>query len=69
LIDAEVQRIIDECHREAKGLLLKYRAQLDKLVNSILAHETLDEKQILEATGLSSAAAIENQPIGAVGRS
>jgi len=55
LIDTEVQRIIEECHDEAKRLLMQHRTRLDQLVSSILDHETLDEKQILEATGLSPA--------------
>jgi cell division protease FtsH len=53
LIDAEVQRIIDECHNEAKHLLTQHRVQLDRLVASVLTHETLDEEQILQVTGLT----------------
>lgn len=53
LIDTEVQHIIDECHKEAKNLLVAHRPQLEKLVESLLKHETLDEKQILESTGLT----------------
>jgi len=61
LIDAEVQRIIDECHSEAKRLLAQYRPHLDKLVVSVMSHETLDEQQILEVTGLSPAVTVEYQ--------
>lgn len=63
LIDVEVQRIIDECHQEAKRLLMLYRAQLHKLVESLLVHETLDEKQILEVTGLASSATTRMQTV------
>jgi cell division protease FtsH len=52
LIDAEVERIITECHEEAKRLLVQHRGQLDSLVTALLARETLDEPQILEVTGL-----------------
>jgi cell division protease FtsH len=51
LIDAEVQRIIAECHEEAKRLLVQHRGQLDILVTALLAQETLDEKRILDVTG------------------
>lgn len=68
MIDVEVQRIIDECHDEATRLLTQYRAQLDKLVASVLVHETLDEVQILEVTGLKPAATGERPLEGAGGR-
>ncbi len=51
-IDAEVQRIIDESHAEAKRLLTAHRAELDALVKALLERETLDEEEILEVTGL-----------------
>jgi len=53
LIDAEVQRIISECHEEAERLLVQHRRQLDSLVTALLAKETLDEQQILDITGLA----------------
>jgi cell division protease FtsH len=52
-IDDEVRRIIAECHHEAKDLLEKHRDALDALVEALLAQETLDDEQILEATGLT----------------
>jgi cell division protease FtsH len=52
LIDAEVRRIIQECHAEATRLLNAHRAQLDALANALLDRETLDEQQIKEVTGL-----------------
>ena len=54
-IDAEVQRIIEESFTQAKDLLVKHRRELDALVEALLAHETLDEHEILEATGLPPA--------------
>jgi cell division protease FtsH len=54
-IDAEVQRIIDESYTQAKDLLVKHRRELDALVEALLARETLDEQEILEATGLPPA--------------
>ncbi len=54
-IDAEVLKIIAESHEEARRLLRSHRAELDKLAEALLAHETLDEKEILDATGLPPA--------------
>jgi cell division protease FtsH len=59
MVDAEVLRIISESHEEARRLLTSYRKQLDALAEALVARETLDEKQILEVTGLPPAPAIE----------
>jgi cell division protease FtsH len=59
VIDAEVHRIISESHEQAKTLLSTHRKQLDALAQALLARETLDEQQILEATGLPPAPALE----------
>ena len=48
-----MQRIVDECHQQAKDLLIAHRAQLDALVRALLADETLDQREILEVTGLT----------------
>jgi cell division protease FtsH len=58
-IDGEVRKIIVESHAEARRLLIDHRAQLDLLAEALLAKETLDERQILEVTGLPAAPALE----------
>ena len=58
-IDAEVRKIIGESHDEAKRLLSGHRPQLDALVKALLAHETLNEQEILEVTGLPPAPALD----------
>ena len=58
-IDEEVRRIIGESHDEAKRLLTQHRKQLDALVEALLARETLDEQEILEATRLPPAPKID----------
>ncbi|MDB5881197.1 MAG: hflB1 [Ramlibacter sp.] len=63
LIDAEVQRIINECHEEAKRLLREHRAALDALVAALLKQETVSEQEILQATGLPSAPLLEGRPV------
>jgi cell division protease FtsH len=59
LIDAEVQRIIGECHDSALHLLGEHRAALEKLAAALLERETLDEREILAVTGLPPAPALE----------
>jgi cell division protease FtsH len=58
-IDAEVLKIIGECHEEAKRLLSAHRKQLDALAEALLARETLNEQEILEVTGLPPAPALD----------
>src|SRR5688572_19040721 len=60
-IDEEVLRIIDESHEEALRLLTKHRGELDALAQALLEHETLDEEEILEVTGLPPAPPLENR--------
>jgi cell division protease FtsH len=60
LIDSEVLRILNESHLEAKRLLSTYREQLDMLAAELLEKETLDDRQILQATGLPPAPAWQN---------
>ncbi|HEX6005569.1 MAG TPA: ATP-dependent zinc metalloprotease FtsH, partial [Burkholderiales bacterium] len=63
VIDAEVQRIINECHNEAMRLLTQHRRELDALVAALLTRETLGEAEILEVTGLPPAPALESRPL------
>ena len=63
LIDAEVQKIINECHGEAKRLLGEHREALDALVQALLSRETLAEQEILEVTKLPPAPALPGAPL------
>ena len=47
LVDSEVQRIIGECHTQAKDLLVANRNSLDALVKALLERETLTEEEVL----------------------
>jgi len=69
LVDAEVRRIIHECHEEAKRLLGVHRGALDALVAALLERETLGEQEILEVTGLPPAPVLEGAPHVAGGES
>ncbi|HEU4720289.1 MAG TPA: ATP-dependent zinc metalloprotease FtsH [Gemmatimonadaceae bacterium] len=64
-IDAEVHRIIDECHVEARRLLTHHRGALDALAEALLARETLDEQDILEVTGLPPAPTLTTERLPA----
>jgi cell division protease FtsH len=63
VIDAEVLRIIGGSHDEAVRLLGEHRKELDALVAALLARETLDEREILQATGLPPAPPLESRPL------
>ena len=63
-IDAEVLRIINESHDEARRLLSTHRKQLDALAEALVARETLNEQEILEVTGLPPAPALETGILG-----
>jgi cell division protease FtsH len=52
LIDAEVRRVLDESYDDALRLLRQRRQELDALATALLEHESLDEQQILQITGL-----------------
>ena len=69
VVDAEVQRIIGESHEQAKTLLRKHRGQLDALVEALLRKETLDEREILDITGLPPAPALEAGRVAAAATS
>ncbi|HSV82423.1 MAG TPA: ATP-dependent zinc metalloprotease FtsH [Ramlibacter sp.] len=63
LIDHEVQRIITECHEEAKRLLREHRDALEGLVRALLQKETVSEQEILDATGLPPAPDLASKPL------
>jgi len=48
VIDREIRRIVEECHRRAGELLRKHKVALDKLAAELLARETLDGSEIDE---------------------
>ncbi|MET0984155.1 MAG: ATP-dependent zinc metalloprotease FtsH [Steroidobacteraceae bacterium] len=69
IVDAEIQRIINDSHELAKTLLRKHRRQLDALVAALLKRETVDEREILEITGLPPAPALESGRVTAAATS
>jgi len=52
LLDEEVRRIVDECHKEAVRLLTENRSRLDRLAEAVLKQDTLDQDEIYAAAGI-----------------
>jgi cell division protease FtsH len=50
-IDAEIRRLIDEGHAEAREILELHRPTLDRLADALVEHETLDPPAIMELFG------------------
>jgi cell division protease FtsH len=57
LVDAEVRRIVDEELDATRELVADNRERLDRLVEALLEHETLDEVDAYAAAGIDRAAA------------
>ena len=53
LIDAEVRRIIEQCHDDADRRLAEHRDKLDALAHALLKLESLNEKEIRDVIGLA----------------
>ncbi len=47
-IDAEVRRLVEEAHEEAREILLKYRDKLDHMVERLLEKESLEKEEVAE---------------------
>jgi cell division protease FtsH len=47
-IDAEIRRLIDEAHDEAREILTIHRDVLHQLAGSLVEHETLDDAALME---------------------
>ncbi len=46
-IDAEVRAIIDACYADARSILEKNWAKVERMANSLLEHETVDAEEVL----------------------
>ncbi len=45
-IDAEVRRLVEEAHDEAREILVKYRKKLDLMVERLLEKESLEKEEV-----------------------
>ena len=62
LIDAEVRRIVEQSLGEADRLLAGHREKLDLLAHALLSAESLNEKEIRDAIGLTEPPVQERDP-------
>jgi cell division protease FtsH len=53
ILDDEVRRIVEECHREAIRLLTENRDRLDRLAEAVLKKDTLEQDEIYAAAGVA----------------
>jgi hypothetical protein len=61
LIDGEIRSIVQASYREAERLLAAHRPQLDALAAALLASESLDQREILDVTGLAAQQPVETR--------
>ena len=65
LIDDEVRNIVDSCHARAQDILTTKRDVLDKLVQALLEHETLNREQFLLVMAGTGIPAKEDKEVAA----
>ena len=46
LIEAEVQRVLDESYERCRKLLIEHRKELDLLAQALVEYETLDKSEV-----------------------
>ncbi len=61
-VDEEVRQLVEECYAEARRFVREHRAKLDRIVEQLLEHETLDEAEVYAAAGIEKAAAGAGEP-------
>src|SRR6266849_213086 len=66
VIDAEVERILQECYAEGIRMLREHRTELDRLAQALLERETLDEQEIIKVTGIRPAPRSQEAPLAAM---
>ena len=47
-IDAEVRRLVEEAHDEAREIVTKYRDKLDLMVERLIEKESLEKEEVAE---------------------
>jgi cell division protease FtsH len=47
-IDAEIRRVVEEAHSEARQILAQHRAELDRISEILLERETIERSEFLE---------------------
>lgn len=60
-IDAAIQKILDECHKEAVRILTKHRDQLEAITQALMQNETLDDSEVRELIGFPPAPRFQDE--------
>jgi cell division protease FtsH len=66
VVDAEVERILQECYVNGVRMLKENRDALDRLATALLERETLDEQEIITVSGIPRAPRSSEAPLAAV---
>src|SRR3954451_19642296 len=66
VVDAEVERILQESYADGIRLLQSHRDALDRLAQALLERETLDEQEIISVTEIKPAPRSPEAPLAAV---
>ena len=53
-IDAEIRRVVEEAHVEARAILASHRSELDRISEILLVRETIERSEFLELLGGAS---------------
>ncbi len=61
-VDEEIRELIDQCYADARRLLRQNRHRLDNIAAQLLIHETLDEKDVYAAAGITPMPVADNTP-------
>jgi cell division protease FtsH len=61
LIDIETRKLVEECYADALRMLREHGDQLERLATTLLARETLDERDAYEAAGFPH---VMDAPVG-----
>ena len=63
-VDAEVERLLEQAHQQARTVLSEHRAELERLAQALLQEEVLERDQILAIIGGATPAQKTPQRIG-----
>ena len=55
-VDAEVERLLEQAHQQARIVLSEHRAALERLAQALLQEEVLEREQVLSIIGGDQAA-------------
>src|SRR5437588_10634372 len=55
-VDAEVERLLDQAHQQARTVLSEHRAALERLAQALLQEEVLEREQVLAIVGVAKPA-------------